>query len=187
MKTIYFITSNNGKFIEANKKLSSIDIRLIQKMFSYPEIQANTLKEVACFGIEYLKKKCRYPFFIEDAGLFINYLYGFPGVYSSYVFQTIGCHGILKLLEDATEIKRDAVFRSIIAYVASDQQPVFFKGECPGRIANIRKGDYGFGYDPIFIPTGELRTFAEMGVDEKNSFSHRGKSLEKLMNFFKNK
>lgn len=185
MKTIYFITSNKGKLQEAKEKLSAVDVEVIQKNLVYPEIQADTLEDVAHFGVEYLQKKIRNSFILEDAGLFIDSLNGFPGVYSSYVFHTIGCKGILKLLKDISVGRRKACFRSVFAYKEPDEKPVFFPGACHGRISTQMLGDYGFGFDPIFIPIGETRTFAQMDVKEKNCFSHRGKSLEKLIDFFK--
>ena len=185
MKTIYFITSNKGKLQEAKEKLSTVDVEVIQKNLVYPEIQADTLEDVARFGVEYLQKKIRGSFILEDAGLFVDSLSGFPGVYSSYVFHTIGCKGILKLLKDIDAGRRKACFRSVFAYKESDEKPVFFLGECHGRISTKMLGEHGFGFDSIFIPTGEMRTFAQMNVEEKNCFSHRGKSLEKLIDFFK--
>lgn len=185
MKTVYFVTSNKGKFFEFQQKLPSIDIKVIQKDLGYPEIQANELEDVARFGMEHLQKKFNQPFMLEDAGLFINILNGFPGVYSSYVFHTIGCKGILKLLKDKHMKDRKAVFRSVIAYKEPESPPMIFIGECHGKISNQELGEHGFGYDPIFIPDGETRTFAQMDVKEKNCFSHRGKSLEKLMDYFK--
>ena len=96
MKTIYFITSNKGKALEAKKKFSEINIEVIQKNLGYPEIQADTLEEVAIFGVEDVKKRFDYPFILEDAGLFMMHLDGFPGVYSAYVFIQLDV-GILKL------------------------------------------------------------------------------------------
>jgi XTP/dITP diphosphohydrolase len=183
MKTIFFITSNKGKFLEAKEKLSTIDIEVVNKNLGYPEIQADTLENVARFGGEHIQKTFNNHFILEDAGLFINVLHGFPGVYSSYVYQTIGCKGILKLLKDIEE--RRAVFRSVYAYVEPNKKPRLFVGECLGRISNEELGDYGFGYDPIFIPNNKNKTFAQMNINEKNCFSHRGKSLERLIDFFK--
>jgi XTP/dITP diphosphohydrolase len=183
MKTIYFVTSNKGKFIEAKEKLSAIDIEVIQRNIGYPEPQVDTLEEVALFGVDDVQKRLDKPFFLEDAGLFIDSLKGFPGVYSSYVFRTIGCNGILKLLENIDE--RKAVFKSVIAYKAPKADPMFFVGECRGRIFTKELGGNGFGFDPIFIPDGEMKTFAQMDVKGKNRFSHRSKSLEKLMDYFK--
>ena len=183
MKTIYFITGNKGKYNEVKEKMKSLNVNIIQKNLGYPEIQANTLEEVVKYGVEHLQNKLNQPFIIEDAGLFIDELEGFPGVYSKHVFYTIGCTGILKLMEDKN--KKSAVFRSVYAYSESDGTPEFFIGDCIGTIANKEKGTGGFGYDPIFIPDGETRTFAEMKVKEKNMFSHRGKALDKLLDFLK--
>jgi len=182
-KTIYFVTSNKGKAQEAKNKFNNLGINIVQKNLGYPEIQADTLEEVAIFGIEDLKKRFDKPFFLEDAGLFIDSLGGFPGVYSAYVYYKIGCHGILKLMDKKD---RKACFRSIIAYYQPDEKPVFFLGECTGTISDKISGDHGFGYDPIFIPEGENRTFGQMETREKNMFSHRGKSLEKFINYFEN-
>jgi len=183
MKTIYFVTSNKGKLIEAKEKLSAINIEVVQRNIGYPEVQVDTLEEVAHFGVEDVQKRFYQPFILEDAGLFIDVLNGFSGVYSSYVFRTIGCKGILKLLENID--KRKAVFRSVIAYKEPKKDPMFFVGECRGRIFTKELGKHGFGFDPIFIPDGETKTFAQMEVREKNRLSHRARSLEKLMDFFK--
>ena len=187
MKTLYFITGNKGKVLEAKTKFSDLDIKIIQKDIGYPEIQVDTLQEVARFGVDYLQKKVKYHFIIEDAGLFIDALDGFPGVYSAYVFCRIGCDGILKLLETVEHGKRKATFRSVYAYSEPGKKPLLFLGECKGTISKRVIGGHGFGYDPIFIPEDHAKTFAQMGTEEKNEFSHRGKSLEKLINYFKNK
>jgi XTP/dITP diphosphohydrolase len=185
MKTIYFITGNKGKLEEAKQKFSTIDINIVQKDLGYPEIQAKNLEDVARFGVEHIQKQFDQPFILEDAGLFIDALGGFPGVYSSYVFYTIGLKGILKLLENMNETKRGALFRSVFAYSELGQKPKLFIGECQGKLSFEEKGTNGFGYDPIFIPDGEKRTFAEMKTEGKNSYSHRGKSLDKLIDFLK--
>lgn len=184
MKTLYFITSNKGKAIEAKTKFLETDVKIVQNDLGYPEIQADSLEEVALFGAEDVRKRFDQPFFLEDAGLFIDALGGFPGVYSAYVFYRIGCDGVLKLMDNVD--KRKARFRSIIAYVEPGKKPRLFIGERIGTLSSRASGDHGFGYDPIFIPDGETRTFGQMETEEKNRFSHRGKSLEKLMDFFKN-
>ncbi len=184
MKKIYFLTSNKGKFVEAQKKFLEIQIEVVQKNIGYPEIQADSLEEVAFFGVEHVLKNFKSPFILEDAGLFIDALKGFPGVYSAYVFHTVGSDGVLKLMKDTKAEDRTAVFRSVFAYGKSDLKPHLFVGECKGVISTIKCGNNGFGYDPIFIPQNSDKTFAEMNISEKNSYSHRGKSLEKLIDFF---
>ena len=186
MKTIYFITSNSGKVLEVKNKLTGVGIDVVQKNLGYPEIQSNSLEEVAMFGAEYVQKRFKLPFILEDAGLFIESLGGFPGVFSAYVYHTIGCDGILKLMEDKEGNDRKAVFRSIFAYAEPVKKPILFVGECHGTISKNMLGSNGFGYDPIFIPEDGNKTFAEMSTSKKNQISHRGNSLEKLIDFFKN-
>ena len=187
MKTIYFITGNKGKLAEIENKLQSVEIRVIQKNIGYPEIQTDTLEDVVRFGVEYIKKRFSLPFIIEDAGLFIDALKGFPGVYSKYVFYTIGCKGILKLLSYTDDAQRTAVFKSVYALSEPDKDPILFKGECFGKISMSELGAGGFGYDPIFTPDNETKTFAQMSIKEKNMISHRGKAIEKMIKFLKNK
>jgi XTP/dITP diphosphohydrolase len=179
MKTLYFITSNKGKVAEAAEKLIPLGYRIVQKDLGYPEVQADSLKEVAFHGVEHVQSRFTKPFILEDAGLFIDALQGFPGVYSKYVFFTVGLPGILRLLDGVK--KRDAVFRSVYAYAEPGKKPVIVIGECNGTITTERRGKQGFGYDPIFLPQGASKTFGEMTINEKNRYSHRAKALEKLV------
>ncbi len=185
MKKLYFVTSNKGKLIEARERFASIGIDVVQKNIGYPELQAPTLEEVARFGVTHVQQQINHPFILEDAGIFIDALHGFPGVYSSYVYHTVGLQGILRLLQGVMTVKCSATFKSVFAYAEPHDQPQLFIGKCQGTIALEEQGAKGFGYDPIFIPKGETRTFAQMDTNEKNQFSHRGKSLEKLLDFFK--
>ena len=122
------------------------------------------------------------PIVIEDAGLFINALKGFPGPFSSYVFKTIGCNGILKLMNGVMD--RSANFVSMIAYARSYNEIYFFKGELPGEIALKASGTGGFGFDPIFKPNETpTKTLAELTFEQKNEISHRAKSYKKLAKF----
>ncbi len=183
MKKLYFITGNKGKLIEIQERVKTLDIKVIQKDLGYPELQAETLEEVAEYGANHIQKQFNESFILEDAGLFIDDLDGFPGVYSKYVFYTIGLAGILKLMENKTI--KSAVFRSVYAYAEPNSKPILFIGECKGTITTKEKGTGGFGYDPLFIPDGKSLTFAEMTTEEKNRYSHRGKALDKLFDFLK--
>jgi XTP/dITP diphosphohydrolase len=174
---IYFITSNKGKFLEVKDALTSYHV--VQKKISYPEIQTSSLKKVVLFGLNSLSDRGMEHIIIEDSGLFIKAFQGFPGVYSAYTYQSIGYQGILKLMEEIEN--RQAVFRSMIGYRDNGTDKVaLFEGMCKGFISKKPKGKKGFGYDPIFIPRGSNRTFAQMTKKEKNSYSHRGKSVRKL-------
>lgn len=179
MKHIYFITSNKGKLQEAQQKLRPFGYVVEQKNLGYPELQADSLEEVVTEGISDIQRRFDKAFMLEDAGLFIESLGGFPGVYSKYVFFTIGLPGVLRLLQDVKN--RTAVFRSVYAYSEPGKTSIIVTGECPGVISLKQRGRHGFGYDPIFIPTNSEKTFGEMTVGEKNLFSHRAKALEKLV------
>ena len=183
MKTLYFITSNKGKITETTEKLNPFQIRIIQKDLGYPEIQADSLLDVAQFGVDHIRSRFEKPFILEDAGLFIDALDGFPGVYSKYVFYTIGLAGVLRLLDG--QQNRSSIFRSVYALGIPTKKPVFFTGEIKGCITTLPKGTSGFGYDPIFVPEGCKKTFAEMDTTEKNVYSHRGKALTQMVEFFK--
>jgi XTP/dITP diphosphohydrolase len=183
MRTIYFITSNNGKLHEVQTRLRPLDIDVVQKNIGYPEIQVKSLEEVATYGIEQVRYRVDHPFILEDTGIFIDALKGFPGVYAAYVYQTIGLDGILHLLDGISSEKRRAVFRSVFGYGNPEGSTHLFIGECKGMIGLEKKGTQGFGYDPIFIPEGKKHTFAEMSTKEKNTQSHRGRALEKLISF----
>jgi XTP/dITP diphosphohydrolase len=169
---IYFVTSNKGKFVEA----AAIFGDLVQKDIGYTEIQADTLDEVAAFGMKEVAARLKGPVMLEDAGLFVEALQGFPGVYSAYVQKTIGNAGILRLMQGVDD--RRAYFKSVIAYAEPDGEPVMFSGVVHGQIGFEARGDRGFGYDPIFY-VGDL-SLGEMEIAEKNRISHRAKSMTAL-------
>ncbi len=177
------VTSNKGKFAEYNLIFKENGIELEHFNLKYPEEQLENLEDVARRSVCYLTGIIKEKFFIDDSGIFIDALNGFPGVYSSYVQATLGNKGILKLM-DGIENRR-AVFRTSIAFY--DGEIHFFNGEVEGIISYMERGNKGFGYDPIFIPNGERRTYAEMETAEKNMISHRGIATLKLINFIKKK
>ena len=169
---IYFVTGNRGKFIEASGILGD----LIQRDIGYTEIQADTLEEVAAFGMKEVLQRQQGPVMLEDAGLFIEALGGFPGVYSAYVQKTLGNKGILRLMKGVED--RRAFFKSVVAYVEPGQETRMFAGEVNGQIGFEARGAKGFGYDPIFY-VGD-RSLGEMDLEEKNKISHRAKSTKAL-------
>jgi XTP/dITP diphosphohydrolase len=182
---ITFITSNEGKFNEVRLALGNEGHEVVWLRRTYPEIQTALLEEVVEEGLEWVQARMAPsgPFMIEDSGLFIDALGGFPGVFSAYVFKTIGNAGILKLMKG--EKNRGASFESRIGFYSKESGPHIFRGSCPGTIAAGPKGKMGFGYDPIFIPRGRKRTFGQMTDQSKNRISHRGKSVEAFLAFLK--
>jgi XTP/dITP diphosphohydrolase len=142
----------------------------------YPEIQADSLEITIIPGLQWAMSKFDRPIMIDDSGLFIDALKGFPGVYSSYVFKTVGNEGILSLMRD--EKQRTARFECCIGFMMPGKDPFIAKGIAKGSIATKKSGTSGFGYDPIFMHEGHSRTYAELQIDEKNKISHRGRAIE---------
>ena len=177
MTELQFITSNTGKYEEVRKKLSELEINVVKKDIGYPEIQVDSLEKVVEYGLSYLEFNMEGNWLIDDSGLFIESLNGFPGVYSAYVFKTIGCEGILSLMKNKDN--RKAYFKSCMGLVI-DNKKIIVEGICEGQIIYGKKGKMGFGYDPIFVPNEKNKTFAEMEIDEKNLLSHRSRALSKL-------
>jgi len=183
---LIFVTGNKHKFAEAQKLASAYEIELVQNGTPYVEIQADSLEDIVKVGVQQACALLKQPCFVEDAGLFVEQLKGFPGPYSKFAFLTIGNEGILKLLKG--EDNRRAEFRSAVGYCEPGKDPKIFTGVSQGRITHEQRGTGGFGFDPIFEPEGgDGRTFAEMSTEEKNSFSHRGRALTALMQWFKGK
>lgn len=176
---LFFVSSNDHKYLEAKKILHEFGITLGFLKSDLEEIQSNALDEIALRKAKYAFSKFKRSVIIEDDGLFIDSLKGFPGSYSSYVFKTIGNDGILNLLKN----NRKAKFVSIITYCDKSILQSF-DGKLDGTISRSQKGK-GWGYDPIFIPKNSKKTFAEM--NDKNNFSHRYKALKKFSNWYLNK
>ena len=173
---LFFVSSNDHKYLEAKNILASLGIKLGFLKSDLEEIQSNSLDEIALRKAKNAFSKFKKPVIIEDDGLFINSLDGFPGPYSSYVFKTIGNDGILNLLRN----NRKAKFVSIITYCDKTILQSF-DAKLDGLISKSQKGK-GWGFDPIFIPKNLKKTFAE--IDEKNKLSHRYKALKKFSNWY---
>ncbi|MBS3068142.1 XTP/dITP diphosphatase [Candidatus Micrarchaeota archaeon] len=178
---IYFATSNEHKFKEANEILSAKGISVEHFNFKHNEIRSDSLEEIAMEAVDTTFAQLKKPVFVEDTGLFIDALNGFPGTYSAWALKKIGSDGILKLLKSASN--RAATFKTCIAF-ANGKITKTFLGECKGAIATKKRGKSGFGYDPIFTPKGYKKTFAE-DLEIKVKVSHRFAALQKLTEFLK--
>ena len=187
-KVVFFATGNINKFNEVRSILRQYDISVGMLKLKGDEIQSDSLKEIAQKSVIYAYKRCKLPIFVEDAGLFINQLSGFPGPYSAYVYKTIHNSGILKLMVGSKE--RDAKFQSVIGYCDQETicEPKCFEGEVNGQITLAERkeqGKSGFGFDPIFLPSGSEKTFAEMALVEKNCYSHRAIAIRKFAEWYR--
>ncbi len=172
MRILNVITSNPGKLVEFQRALGN-DFELVHLPVGYTEVQTDSLEEVVERGIDELLSRGLDDFIIDDSGLFVDSLSGFPGVYSAYAFKTLGNAGLLRLMED----ERNARFRCCIGCHTAEAGRLVVCAECPGSITRDLRGTDGFGFDPVFVPDGQDLTFAEMGLADKNHISHRGLAI----------
>ena len=145
-----------------------------------PTIEGNALSKA-----RYIYDRCRCNVFADDTGLEVEALNGEPGVYSArYAGEDknfdANIDKVLNLLADKEN--RKARFRTVIALII-DGKEFLFEGIIEGLITNERSGSGGFGYDPVFVPAGEIKTFAEMALTDKNRISHRALAFRKLVDF----
>lgn len=180
---IHFATSNESKFGEASSILAEYDVSLRMSSFKVEEVQHRDLKVIARKALMRILIEVALPVMVDDSGLFIDSLNGFPGVFSSYVFKTLGNEGILRLMRGETN--RRATFRCAIAFGSPRNRPRVFTGKAVGEISHYAKGSHGFGFDPIFLAHGEQRTFAEMLSHEKNRISHRARALREFAEWYR--
>lgn len=176
---IRVITTNSGKFAEIVRFFENMDIQFEMRQLEILEIQADTLETVVTRKLDSVDKNLE-NCLVDDSGLFIDALHGFPGVYSSYVYRSIGVNGICKLMQGVDN--RNAHFECLFGLRLNNKN-YFFKGLCRGTIIGAPRGSGGFGFDPIFVPEGYSQTFAELSTNEKNKISHRGRALAELRKF----
>ncbi|MBL7118545.1 XTP/dITP diphosphatase [Candidatus Bathyarchaeota archaeon] len=185
-KPILFATSNVHKYQEVSEILLGYNITIKRADIKGFEIQSDSLKEIATVSVKRAVSLRGETAIVEDSGLFIDSLKGFPGPYSSYVFRTLGNSGIMQLMKGLDS--RMACFKSVIVYLKQDSQPISFQGVALGRISEAPLGSEGFGFDPIFVPKeGDGRTFAQMSGEEKNSLSHRSKAARRFAEWYLSK
>lgn len=189
-KVVFFATGNIHKFHEARSLLGQYGIAVGMLRLKGDEIQSESLQDIAQKSVLNAYRRCHLPIFVEDAGLFIEALGGFPGPYAAYVYKTIHNRGVLKLMEGVKE--RQARFESVIAFcdVKAGLELLCFYGESNGVITVAErspKDNSAFGFDPIFQPQGSSKTFAEMTIEEKNGYSHRAMAIRKFAQWYKSK
>ena len=197
MKQLVIATNNKHKLEEIQQMLGSryniLSLSDIQCFEELPEEQ-DTLEGNALQKARYVFEKYRYNCFADDTGLEIEALNGKPGVYSarysgkdssipSEIRSKLNMEKVLSEMHGKTN--RNARFRTVIALI-EDGSEKLFEGIVDGSIIPEKKGNMGFGYDPIFIPNGYSQTFAEMDIVEKNKISHRARAIQKLSEYLSN-
>lgn len=191
MRNICFVTGNQNKIIEVEKLIKNFKLISTKDLNFYDEIleTENTIKGNAFLKSSFIYNKFNINCFSDDSGLFINALGGDPGVRSARYASEISdieknINLVLKNLKG--EKDRSAAFKTCICLII-DGKTSYFEGSVKGVITSKRLGSRGFGYDPIFVPEGHDRSFAQMSLEDKNKISHRSIATKKLINFLNQK
>ncbi len=177
IKEIEAITQKFGMPVISRDAAGVPPVEIVEDGETFEE---NSLKKA-----QEIQKLCGRITLADDSGLEVDYLGGAPGVYSARFAGEDGNDAknnekLLKLLDGLKKDDRKAKFVSVITMVFPDGEVLTARGECPGRIITAPAGENGFGYDPLFVPDGYDKTFAQLTAEEKNRISHRAKALEKL-------
>ncbi|OQX21120.1 MAG: non-canonical purine NTP pyrophosphatase, RdgB/HAM1 family [Candidatus Altiarchaeales archaeon A3] len=180
MIKVLFSTTNKHKIKEANETGKIYGIEFEQINFPYPEIRDEKFENIASDGVKYVYEKIKRPVIVDDSGIVIDALNGFPGTFSAYAEKKLGNSGILKLMKGAEN--RTARYISAVAFFDGKILKTFV-GTVEGEISDEERGSGGFGYDPVFIPAGYKETFGE-NPGPKNEISHRRKSIEEFCKFY---
>jgi len=193
-KTIILATKNLDKIREIRQLLTDLPITILiyKDVRCFPDIveDKDTLEDNAIKKALELRKVTGLPSLADDTGLFVDYLNGEPGVYSSrfagknasYVHNR---QKLLSLMKNAKNQERSAYFKTVVAYVDEYGKVYTVTGICEGNIIDKERGTKGFGYDSIFLPKGMNKTFAELSDEEKNKISHRGIAFRKIKKLLK--
>ncbi|MGD8979905.1 MAG: RdgB/HAM1 family non-canonical purine NTP pyrophosphatase [candidate division WOR-3 bacterium] len=182
---IVLATRNAHKVVEIERIIGDlVDTRMMTDFVQVdiPEC-GRTLLENSLAKAAFAYRLCGKPCLADDSGLFVDSLNGEPGIYSARYGKDDGERIARLLAEMKEERKRAAAFRVVFVYYYADGKYEAFEGKCAGRIALRARGSAGFGYDPVFIPKGYKKTFAELGASVKNRISHRADALRKFRKF----
>lgn len=191
LSTIFLASANPHKIVELEQILEPLGIKLTSTRNYHstedvdedqPTLEGNALKKA-----RFWYRKTGLPSLADDTGLEVDALNGAPGVYSARYAgeQAAYADNVHKLLRELKGIQnRKAQFRTVIAFV-NDEEEQIFEGICKGEIIREPRGEKGFGYDPVFLPKGFDKTFAELSAKQKNLISHRGLALQKFLNYLK--
>jgi XTP/dITP diphosphohydrolase len=186
---LVFATNNANKLKEVQAMLTNFEIVSLADINCFDDIPetAKTLEGNAILKANYITKKYGLNCFADDTGLEVEALNNEPGVFSArYAGESNNAEANMNklLLHLSDKTNRKAQFRTAIA-LNLNQKQFIFEGICKGEILIEKCGASGFGYDPIFKPTGFQKSFAEMTMNEKGTISHRGKAIQQLVTFLK--
>lgn len=175
---VVLVTQNKHKLTELRPLFDEYQIHFDTTDLEKLEIRSQDVEQIALTAARHAHETLKRPVVVDDTGFFVTSLSDFPGSYAAYVLQTIGYHGILKLLTGVQD--RSARFVTAVAFCDEDILKSFV-GEMLGTISQSPSGEGGFGYDPIFIPGGFSCTYAQLSLSEKVRISHRTKAFRAFL------
>ncbi len=181
---LVLVTQNKHKLRELTPLFEEFGVEFDTTSLEKWEVRANDVETVASEAAKIAFEELRRPVVVDDTGLYIEALEGFPMAYPAFVLETIGKKGILKLMEGVED--RSAMFISAVGFCDGSTLRTF-KGAMEGSIGFEEIGEEGFGYDPIFIPEGYSKTYAQLTFEEKVSISHRSRAFRSFLEWYKKK
>ena len=188
LNELVIASHNKGKIEEFEKMLAPFGVKIYSAAdLNLPDVEetGKTFEENAVLKAETLAKICQKPCLADDSGLCVDALGGRPGVYSARYAPNRDFDKAMTMLVD--EIKKtgsndwSAHFACVLALKEPDKEVKIFEGRVDGKIIKEKRGQNGFGFDPVFVPNGYDITFAEMTGDEKKQLSHRGRAVAKFL------
>ena len=192
---VYVATTNQGKLKEIRELFDEENITVNSLFDSFPDADdveetGSTFEENAILKAETYSNTYQVPVLADDSGLEVYALNGEPGVYSArYAGEgkddQANMEKVLDKLSGKVGSDRAAAFVCVLAFAQPNEQTITTEGCCEGELLTEQKGDQGFGYDPIFQPSGYSQSFAELGKEVKNKISHRRRALEKMTGYLR--
>ena len=186
MHELVIASNNNGKIVEIRRLIPDISLLSLKDIGFTREIPEpfHTFRENAFTKADTIYRAVGKSVFADDSGICVGHLNGAPGVNSAHYSGKRDDEANLQLLLQQMEgvINRTAWYTAIICLIW-DGDTHYFEGKCEGTLLEEKRGNGGFGYDPIFVPDGYDKTFAELPLNVKNEISHRGKAVKKMVHF----
>lgn len=179
--SLVLVTQNQHKLKELKPLFQKYNVDFDTTAHEKYEIRSESIEEIAREAAKVAFETLQKPVVVDDTGFFVDALNGFPGSYAGIVLKFIGYEGILRLMTDKTD--RASVFMTAVSYFDGTHIESFV-GSMSGTVAHGPAGEGGFGYDPIFVPDGFTKTYAELTLEEKVSISHRTKAFEEFLRWY---
>ena len=178
---LVLLTQNQHKLKELTPLFKKFEVDFETTSIEKHEIRSERVEEIARVAARVAFDSLQRPVVVDDTGFFVDSLNGFPGSYAATVLRSIGYEGILLLMKDKENRKSE--FKTAVGYCDGKHLETFV-GSMSGTVAFESRGKKGFGYDPIFVPEGFTKTYAELALEEKVRISHRTRAFEGFLRWY---